>query len=282
MSEPPNSDDEISTIGWDDITAALKRLYSGQEPRHWGTILNYCLGGRDPLDGISAYLHDDGMGASHWHFVSFGMSELYAKECENREISGWGFEFTFRLKRESSDAEPPEWVFSLLQNLARYVFNSGNVFAPGHYLPLNGPIALGKETAIHAAMFAEDPELGEIETLNGKLEFLQLVGTTLDELTAAQAWNTSKLLDVMRQVNPLLVTDLFRQSILLDPDIAQTVDRGATQDGSSTAFLAVRELEISEAHVARQPNPLMLRLGASGVTGFKALLRGAHSFRKRI
>ena len=39
-------------------------------------------------------------------------------------------------------------------------------------------------------MFMEDPELGAINTPNGKLQFLQLVGMTMDELTAARGWNT--------------------------------------------------------------------------------------------
>jgi hypothetical protein len=32
------------------------------------------------------------------HYITFGMSELYKKESENKDISGWGFEFSFKLK----------------------------------------------------------------------------------------------------------------------------------------------------------------------------------------
>jgi hypothetical protein len=205
------------------------------------------------------------------------MSELYEKECDTAEISGWGFEFTFRLKCEPSVNEPPQWPLGLLQNLARYVFNSGNPFAPGHYLPLNGPIALGRETVIHAAMFAEDPELGEIETPNGSLLFLQLVGTTLDELSAVQGWNASSFLELLKKSNPLLVTDLARQSVLLDPGIAKAIEKSTAQDGSSTAFFAVRELKVTESS---KHQSLTLQIGASGVTGLKALLRGRIPFGK--
>jgi hypothetical protein len=53
------------------------------------------------------------------------MSELYAKEADNPNESGWGFEFTFRVARDTGDTEPPMWAANLLQNLARYVSSSG-------------------------------------------------------------------------------------------------------------------------------------------------------------
>ena len=40
-------------------------------------------------------------------------------------ISGFGFELTFRLRRETGETSPPTWPASLLQSLARYVFKSG-------------------------------------------------------------------------------------------------------------------------------------------------------------
>lgn len=39
--------------------------------------------------------------------------------------SGFGFELTFRLKREPDETAPPTWPAALLQALARYVFQSG-------------------------------------------------------------------------------------------------------------------------------------------------------------
>ncbi|MFV2172583.1 suppressor of fused domain protein [Actinomadura sp. LOL_016] len=62
------------------------------------TIHKWTLGGPDPLDGISVYPRADPV--PHWHFVSYGMSELYEKTSSNADESGWGFEFTFRLVRD--------------------------------------------------------------------------------------------------------------------------------------------------------------------------------------
>jgi len=39
----------------------------------------------------------------HWHYITFGFTELYGKTSPNREISGYGFELTFRLKRTPED-----------------------------------------------------------------------------------------------------------------------------------------------------------------------------------
>jgi hypothetical protein len=278
MTESSKQDDDPSTVGWDAITTALQRLYPGQEPKHWSTVVSYALGGRDPLDGISAYLHDDGCGAGHWHYVTFGMSELYEKTSEDKDLSGWGFEFTFRLKREDTGEEPPLWPVSLMQNLARYVYESGNVFASGHYLPLNGPIALEKVTSLHAAMFIEDPELRTIETPHGKLQFLLLVGATLDELAAARAWNTGKLLTMMRRTNPLLITDLARQSILAESNVAEAVVAETAREGSSSGSLAVRELNLEVRSSLWREKRITLVLGASGVSDFQALLRGRTAF----
>lgn len=41
------------------------------------------------------------------------------------DASGYGFELTFRLKREPSESSPPTWPALLMQALARYVFQSG-------------------------------------------------------------------------------------------------------------------------------------------------------------
>jgi len=40
----------------------------------------------------------------HWHIVGYGMSELYAKETDDPEESGWGFELTFRVSDSVSGA----------------------------------------------------------------------------------------------------------------------------------------------------------------------------------
>ncbi|MGA8115950.1 MAG: suppressor of fused domain protein [Actinocatenispora sp.] len=226
-----------TAAGWDAIDGALARRYPGVEPLHYGTLVKWRLGGPDPLDGISAYRRDD-----HWHLVSYGMSELYEKESSVAEESGWGFEFTFRVARTPDENEPPTWALNFLQNLARYVFSSGNAFAPGHHIDLNGPISLSTpDTAIRAVTFAEDPELGRVGTPHGRVLFLQIVGLTLDEYATIERWDARRLLDLLASRLPLLVTDLARGSATDDATVAAAVEEGVRRDGSSTGSLYVQE-----------------------------------------
>ncbi|XP_014670811.1 PREDICTED: suppressor of fused homolog [Priapulus caudatus] len=71
----------------------------------------------------------------HWHYVSFGLSDLHGDgrvhESNTTGLSGFGFELTFRLLRESWEVVPPTWPATVLQSLARYVFQSENTFVPG-------------------------------------------------------------------------------------------------------------------------------------------------------
>lgn len=39
--------------------------------------------------------------------------------------SGFGFELTFRLKKQAGESSPPSWPAELLQSLARYIFQTG-------------------------------------------------------------------------------------------------------------------------------------------------------------
>ncbi|MFC4912469.1 suppressor of fused domain protein [Actinomadura gamaensis] len=253
--------------GWTAIDRALQPLYGDTEPRHWGTIVAYRLGGPDPLDGVSAYVRDD-----HWHYVSYGMSELYGKESENPDESGWGFEFTFRLARApgEDEAEPPVWPVNLMQNLARYVFSSGNWFAPGHHMNANGPIAADRDDCtLSALMFAEDPELGTIGTPHGRLQFLQLVGLTPDEYEAARTWNSASLTELLASRLPLLVSDINRPSLLSDPEIAEAVRAGVEADGSSSGALFVPEIGWS-----RDGDRARLRIGALQAEGVVKTLPG--------
>jgi hypothetical protein len=50
---------------------------------------------------------------------------IFSKSQGPDSPSGFGFELTFRLKREPDETAPPTWPAALLQALARYVFQSG-------------------------------------------------------------------------------------------------------------------------------------------------------------
>jgi suppressor of fused len=226
-----------SSPGWEAIDASLRPLYGDREPKHFGTIIKWMMGGPDPLDGTSAYKRTDG--TCHWHFISYGLTELYSKESEDPAVSGYGFELTFRLACSPDEEMPPSWAMSLMQNLARYVFKTGNTFAAGHHMTLNGPIALGTSTELSAVLFVADPELPATNTPHGQISFLQIVGLTADEWEAVQLWSGTGFAAVLAKRFPLLVTDLARESILKDPESARTVAERTALEGSSMGELFV-------------------------------------------
>jgi hypothetical protein len=196
--------------GWQAIEARLASVYGEQQPKHWGTIMRYSEGGPDPLDGISAYSADD---PPHWHYVTFGFSELYQKTSKNLDESGWGFELSLRLLGGKKDKSPPEWPVLFLQKLARYVFNTGNAFDDEHYIAWGGPVTSEVATKLAAVVFSADPVLGAIKTPNGKLKFLRVIGATAEEHAFAAEEGPDKLLALLLKDNQLGVVDLKRKSV---------------------------------------------------------------------
>ncbi len=197
--------------GWDCIDAKLAEVYGDREPRHWASIPHYALGGENPLDGISACFSDHG-GVKHEHFITYGFSELYYDEEEFAgEFSKFGFELTFRYQTEEP-GEDVDWCVSFLQNIAKYVFKTGNYFDDFHYMPANGPIRLEYETKIHAMAFLTDREMGTISTPHGQVQFLQVVGLTQREYEAVRETREvlKRVVSALEVGNPLLVTDLDR------------------------------------------------------------------------
>jgi hypothetical protein len=255
-------------VGWDAIDARLRPVYGEQAPKHYGTLIKYCLGGPDPLDGISAYRRD--APTPHWHFITYGFSELYEKESDAPDVSGYGFELTFRLARSPEAAEPPRWALHFLQNLARYVFKTGNSFSAGDHMDLNGPIALDEKTGIVAIGFAKEPELESITSPNGRAEFVQVVGLTRDEYGAIRRWNTTGFLEVLSQRIPLLVTDLARRSVLEEPDTAAVVEKRTKAEGSSTGFLFNDSLSWRLESGTRA----LVTIGANPVRNLREILPG--------
>ncbi len=200
-------------VGWLAIDKQLDSLYPGQEPRHYAPPLHFMVGGEDPIDGTSIYDSEKQM--KHLHLISYGMSQLYYDEEQaGKEFSKWGFEFTFRLKPFAEDEGDPGWAIRMMNNLARYVYKSERWFEPYHFVPANGPIRLETATDIVGLAFVPDPELGVINTPHGEVTFLQMVGLTKKEterlLAKPQTSEVEKLIDEMREYNPLLITDLDR------------------------------------------------------------------------
>jgi hypothetical protein len=198
--------------GWEAIDTRLAEVYGDQEPEHWGAAVKYRLGGPDPIDGISAYRCLEG-GVEHLHFVTYGYSSLYYDEkAVGGELSGFGFEMTFRLATTPQSIEESDWVCSLLQNLARYVFDSGNWFEQYHWIPTNGTIRTDYDTDLVGLAFLKDPTLQSVDSPHGRVEFIQAFGVTQRELNSCKnkKYMAQKVIEQHRKVNPFLITNLLR------------------------------------------------------------------------
>jgi suppressor of fused-like protein len=197
--EPP--DDQAP--GWDAIDAAMKAVHGDVQPVHKGLVPGVAFG--SPLQGVSAYA-----AAGHWHFVTYGLTELFGKESDVAEISGLGYELTMRVPRAGDDP-PPNWTFELLANVAAAA-RAGHDFAVGHRLRLGGPITGEPECVMEAVAFISDPSLPVwTSSAHGSFEFYELVGITPDELAEMQASSTAEVVGRLAESNPLLITDPTRR-----------------------------------------------------------------------
>jgi Suppressor of fused protein (SUFU) len=200
--------------GWEAIDARLKAVYGDQEPVHFVSNQHAALGGPDQLNGISVYSSVAG-GIPHLHFVTYGFSNLfYDEDAVGQAVSGSGIEMTFRLRAPASEKKKHAWVIAVLQNIARYVFKSGNCFAEFHFMSAKGPLHQETTSDVTGLVFAVDPELGRIDTPHGAVAFLQMVGITtaeFDALLADEGESVPALLESLRVGNPMLVTDLERK-----------------------------------------------------------------------
>lgn len=268
--------EDNSAPGWNAIDAALNQLYGDLEPIHYGTVKRYAAGGPDPLDGISFFPVEEP--APHWHAVTYGLTELYAKESPAADVSGFGFELTLRLTREEGDEEPPAFVWNFLQTLARYLFDSGSRVGHGHLMDLNGPLAASRDTRITAIGFAPDPMLPALETPHGRVEFLQVLGLTGDELMAARAWDKPSFFRVLARRYPTWIIDLDRDSILEDEAIRREVERLSKEEGSSTDSISVSRQEV----VAEGGTKIRWTLGALVVDPLRKILPGRVPFGRSL
>ena len=209
--EQEREQEEVYSYGWDAITEECERVYPDQKnPKHYATLLKWVFGGKDPLDGISIY-----DGGDYWHFVTYGLSELYEKESDVKEISGYGMEFTLKLKKDQYEDEEAELrgICGILQTIARITFTNGELFQVYEYLYTGQTQGMDTQAKSNITGFITIPdrEFQTIETPNGTVAFVSFIGVTNEELLAIQ----NKELTVEELYHKLGsdVTDYNRKSV---------------------------------------------------------------------
>ena len=207
-----DKNEEINAPGWDAIDELCDKVYPNQKnPKHYGTLISFEFGGKDPLQGISVY-----DGGDYWHFITYGLSELYEKESEIKEISGYGMEFTFKLKKDNYENEENEikCICGILQSIARITFTKGELFNVYEYLYTGQTVGIdcNRKSNITGFITVPDDKFQEIDTPNGKVCFVEFIGVTDSELKAI----LNKKINVKELYNKIGsdVTNYNRKSVI--------------------------------------------------------------------
>nr|CAI5841390.1 unnamed protein product [Callosobruchus analis] len=248
--------------GLEILYSLCRKIYPDQpNPLQVTALLKYWLGGPDPLDYISMYSNPGQPLENippHWHYISFGLSDLHGDgrvhdiTCPDG-VSGFGFELSFRLKREPEETSPPTWPAALMQSLAKYVFHSGNTLRPGDHVSWHCALD-NSDSRIQHMLMATDTQLKTTQTPFGTVDFIQIVGITSEELKAAQQWNGAQVLDLISRLHqargPWYVTDMKRNSIFdVVPTAYKEVEDGFARDGSNLSGVSARCSWAEQDHV---------------------------------
>ncbi|XP_066929454.1 suppressor of fused homolog [Clytia hemisphaerica] len=235
----------------------LRRIYPNQtNPLQVTALVKYWLNGPDPLDFVSMY---DNPGDSilnvppHWHYVSCGLSDLHGDgriheaTQDDTGPSGYGFELTFRLRKMPGEEYPPTWPAELMQNLAKYVFKSEQMLCATDHISWHTPLnANDKMTNINQMLLSEDPQLHQLNTPFGYVNFMQIIGVFTEELQAAQQWNGLAVINLLRQIPEAgghwFVTDMTRQKSIfqMNPRLREMVEIGIADEGSNLSGVSAK------------------------------------------
>ena len=197
--------------GWVAIDEAFKKVYGEQVPAHYGTIITSraMFGGEEYLDGYSLFRSDNG----YYHIVTYGMSRLYFdKENYGQKYSGWGYEMTIKIKADS--VEECNWALNMLGNLARYTYRNEAYFQENEYILGDGsPIKTGSDSKLCSLLTLLDTEVESVDTVHGRVDFIQLVGITWDDAQHVHSNGkkefVAEAVNKIKKENPHFVTDLI-------------------------------------------------------------------------
>jgi hypothetical protein len=202
----------VQAPGWAAIDRALGVLYPGQVPHQFTSERAYDLNGPAPLPAVAVY---ESTAPDGWHFVTYGLTELFEKSSTDAEHSGFGFELSLRLPKGAGEETPPVWAVKLLQALGHYVLSGHAGLDTGHVIDLGGPLA-PPPCALEGVVLVPDPRLGVIDTPFGRMLFLQLFGLTRDELEPMTDWSLERKVGLVMEYDALAITDPGRGSMRED------------------------------------------------------------------
>ena len=210
------------------IDAALDRLYPNEKDYRFG--LQAGPGEtQPPVAEVVAYRVAKPV--PHWHYVTYGLSELGEKRSTDPKLSGFGLEYTLRLVDPSPT--PPAWPINLLRWVAAQVWLTRQPYDPAHSMNLPNPRMLETVSpGVEALAFLADDALGPIETPNGTVQFVSVVPLARGEFELIGRWDVKKLFTEIRELQKDLLWRPGRKSCLDGPR-ASAIAALVEKDGSS-------------------------------------------------
>ena len=221
MADDPDSPNyPIRAPGWKALDDACMTVHPGALPHQFTSDTAYDLSSRNPLPAVCVWETL----AQQWHYVTYGLSELFEKSSPHADVSGFGFEIGLRLPRHDGEARPPAWPLALLQGIGHYVMSGHGELDSGHVVDLGGPVTGGSiATALEGVVCVPDPqfsrlhESGKVDTPFGSVLLLLLVGLTRDELEVMDGWDRARKVGLVTELSPQGLTDVGRRSWRTDP-----------------------------------------------------------------
>lgn len=228
MHRPPDDPHgTISAPGWEALDAAMLSLYphSG-EPHQFTSQRPYDPKAPHPLPAITVF---EAPGSAHrpayWHYLSYGLSELFEKTTDDQELSGFGFELSLALPREVSPsgesvpAQPPIWGINLISALASYVLREQEGFDSGHCVDLGRPLdgSTPDPQKLSGCLCVPDPQLSQIQSPFGRVVILRLIGLDPEEIKVVKSLELAAQVSLIKEIEPLGLTSMQRSPWIQDP-----------------------------------------------------------------
>lgn len=199
----------------------------------------------------------------HWHLLTFGLALD-------------GAELSMRVLKGKEELAPPAWPVTLLTGLIGRM-RAKELSADTNQVVLLSdgiaPAAVDPESDftpdMEGLLFAPDPEVQKLVTVHDTVPVLLVVPITRDEVRVVREWAPSGLVDVLSKVDPLLITDLERASLLQSPRARAMIEQRVEREGSSLSNITT---DVNEAR--RTGKTLRWSLSAEAIETFISLLKG--------
>ncbi len=240
------------------VTEAQKRaaLASGAETlrqRLWGAE-------GQPLttvDGVTIASASIARRQPHWHLLTFGLGLIS------------GFELSLRVQKAKDELAAPAWAVTLLTTLIARA-RAGTLTADtNQVLQLSDGVAPGTDSEHFALLFTPDPEGGAIVSPYETVPVLLAVPITRDEAKAVREWSPSALIEVLAKLDPLLLSDLDRPSLIQSPRARLLIDQRIQKEGSSLSTMTAET-----SHASKTGDQVTWTLSSDAVDTLVSLLKG--------